>query len=373
MPRTVQPSVNDLLTMYPQIAKDAYQWDPSKYSYASHSVMTWICSDNHKWQSKIYNRTIGRRGCPYCSGRLVIKGENDLATLYPAVAAEADGWDASLYPARSGRRVQWKCRNNHIWKTTIDKRTVKNTRCPYCAGKLPIKGETDLASVFPLIAQEACGWDPSTVLPYSSKKLKWICSQGHEWMCSVGNRTTQGTNCVVCSERRLIPGVNDLLAKFPRIAEEAYGWDPSIVRYGSDEKRQWTCSAGHLYSASPNNRTNPSNGTSCPYCAAYGFCPDRPAFMYLMERSFDQQIGITNAPRTRMSTHKRDGWALIEMVGPANGTKVKEAEATVKQWLKANNLRIRGTHENWLKEDLMVGSLAEIALMAGVDGWEAIW
>ena len=92
-----------------------------------------------------------------------------------------------------------------------------------------------------------------------------------------------------------------------------------------------------------------------------------------MERELDQQIGITNAPHTRMPTHRKDGWVLIEMVGPADGTKVKEAEAVVKQWLKANGLRIKGTHENWLKEDLTVRSLAEIALIAGVDGWEAIW
>lgn len=95
--------------------------------------------------------------------------------------------------------------------------------------------------------------------------------------------------------------------------------------------------------------------------------------MYLMEKEFDQQIGITNAPQTRIPAHKKDGWVLIEMVGPANGAKVKELEATVKQWLKANNLRIKGTHENWRKDDLTVGSLAEIALMAGVDEWEMVW
>ena len=95
--------------------------------------------------------------------------------------------------------------------------------------------------------------------------------------------------------------------------------------------------------------------------------------MYLMEREFDQQIGITNAPKTRISTHKRDGWVLIEMVGPADGANVKNLEATIKQWLKVNNLRIKGTHENWRKDRLIVGSLAEIAALAGVGDWAAIW
>lgn len=373
MSRGLNAGINDLLTVYAQIAKEAYQWNPAKYPYGSHKSMDWVCSNGHNWKSKIYNRTIGKRGCPYCSGRLAIKGENDLATLYPAVAAEADGWDASLYTANSGQRMQWKCCRNHIWKTSIGKRATKGTGCPYCVGKLPIAGETDLASMFPSIAQEACGWDPSTVSACSDKKLKWICDKGHEWTCRVANRTIQGTNCVTCNERILVPGVNDLLSKFPKIAQEAHMWDPSIVRYGSDEKRQWRCSAGHLYLTSPNNRTNPSSPTSCPYCAVYGFRPSRPAWMYLMEREFDQQIGITNAPQTRISTHKRDGWALIEMVGPAGGANVKNLEATIKQWLKVNNLRIKGTHENWRKDSLTVGSLAEIAALAGVGDWAAIW
>ena len=92
-----------------------------------------------------------------------------------------------------------------------------------------------------------------------------------------------------------------------------------------------------------------------------------------MEREFDQQIGITNNPKTRISTHKRDGWMLIEMAGPAVGATVQELEATVKRWLKANNLRIEGTHENWRKDSLTVASLAEIAALAGVDDWGSVW
>ena len=95
--------------------------------------------------------------------------------------------------------------------------------------------------------------------------------------------------------------------------------------------------------------------------------------MYLMEREYDQQIGITNVPKTRISTHKREGWALVELIGPADGAKVKKLEATIKQWLKTNNLRIEGTHENWRKDDLRVESLEQIALKAGVDEWESIW
>ena len=39
----------------------------------------------HEWQAPIDRRSQGK-GCPYCSGRNVIKGENDLQTINPTLA-----------------------------------------------------------------------------------------------------------------------------------------------------------------------------------------------------------------------------------------------------------------------------------------------
>lgn len=44
----------------------------------------WKCEEGHEWSGLIANRT--RRGkadpgCPYCSGRKVLAGYNDLATM----------------------------------------------------------------------------------------------------------------------------------------------------------------------------------------------------------------------------------------------------------------------------------------------------
>jgi hypothetical protein len=373
MPRKALQIENDLLTRFPAIAAQAHQWDASLVAYASHKSKEWKCEKGHVWVARVCNRTIKGYGCPYCSGRLPIKGVNDLATVYPGIAAEANGWDPSIYTAHSGRRMTWKCVMGHEWRTSVNHRTRGGTGCPYCASKLPIAGQTDLASVFPDIAKEACGWDPSTVLPGSDKKMKWRCSNGHEWMCRVANRTIQGTNCTVCSGKVLASGVNDLLSKFPEIAREAHGWNPAQVRYGSDRKMPWLCPKGHTYIASPNSRTCLHNLSSCPYCATYGYQPSRPAWMYLMEREEDQQIGITNSPKTRLATHERNGWVLVEMLGPSDGAEVFGAETAIKQWLKCNSLRIKGTHENWKKADLMVASLGEIALLAGLDNWDDLW
>ena len=235
-----------------------------------------------------------------------------------------------------------------------------------------IQGHNDLLTRFPHIASQSDGWDPSLYAAFGYHKMPWKCPKGHKWLARIQDRTSKGNGCPCCGGWAVIEGENDLQTKFPDIAKEAHGWNPSKFKYGSDKKKmEWMCPEGHIFYSTINNRTN--GGRGCPYCAVHGFRPSSPAWMYLMEREFDQQIGITNNPKTRISTHKRDGWVLTEMVGPAVGAKVKELEATVKRWLKANNLRIEGTHENWRKDSLTVASLAEIAALAGVDEWASVW
>ena len=63
---------------------------PASVTYGSHKKVWWRCKNGHSWQSAVYTRTAGS-GCPYCQGRQVRAGFNDLRTRFPALAAE---WDA---------------------------------------------------------------------------------------------------------------------------------------------------------------------------------------------------------------------------------------------------------------------------------------
>ena len=65
--------------------------------------------------------------------RKLIVGKNDLATLYPEVAAEADGWDPSTVLAGSHSKMKWVCCEGHRWKTVIKDRTLGGNGCPSCA------------------------------------------------------------------------------------------------------------------------------------------------------------------------------------------------------------------------------------------------
>ena len=61
---------------------------PEEVSYGSKIKYWWRCPEGHLYQASATSRTNEHTGCPYCAGKLPIPGSNDLATLYPHLAAE---------------------------------------------------------------------------------------------------------------------------------------------------------------------------------------------------------------------------------------------------------------------------------------------
>ena len=140
------PGETDLITLFPKIAAE---WDyekngkldPSCIAPATHTKIWWKCEKGHSWQSAPYSRTgaLGS-GCPYCTGRKVLPGFNDLGSLKPELAWE---WyqplNGDLTPADvtlgSNKKVWWCCSDNHVWEARIYSRTrFKGSGCPVCSG-----------------------------------------------------------------------------------------------------------------------------------------------------------------------------------------------------------------------------------------------
>ncbi len=261
------------------------QWDreknapltPETVSHGSHQRVWWRCEKGHEWQTAVYHRGEGK-GCPYCAGRQVLPGENDLASRMPRLAAQ---W----HPTKNGRltpeqvfcgsheKVWWRCERGHVWQARIKAR-VQGDGCPVCAGKVLRPGEHDLATTHPELAAQ---WHPTrngTLTPSgigagTRRKVWWVCEKGHEWQAPVMARA-RGTGCPVCAGRVILPGVNDLASRFPAISAQ---WHPTKngrmrpdrISPGSGERVWWRCPLGHDYQARVSART--AGGSDCPYCA----------------------------------------------------------------------------------------------------------
>jgi hypothetical protein len=179
------------------------------------------------------------------------------------------GIDPTQTRTGSHLRVWWLCFEGHEFEAVVNNRCNKNSRCPYCAGKLPIQGETDFATKHPDLVKE---WhpknttQPSDYLPTSSAQVWWQCAAGHEWEGTLRSRAI-GHGCAYCANKKVLPGYNDLAFKAPHLVAE---WSPKNTESPSQflsqshKKVWWVCSAGHEYEAAISNRFR---GSGCPYCS----------------------------------------------------------------------------------------------------------
>ena len=132
---------NDLATIKPDIAKE---WNykkngnlkPTDVTSGSNRKVWWKCKQGHQWESKISNRVILSRRCPYCSNQRILKGYNDLATINPELSKEwhptkNEGLKPTNVSPSSGKKYWWIGKCKHEWQASIAHR-ANGTGCPIC-------------------------------------------------------------------------------------------------------------------------------------------------------------------------------------------------------------------------------------------------
>ena len=70
---------------------------------------------------------------------------------------------------------------------------------------------------------------------------------------------------------------------------------------------------------------------------------------------------------SRSSTHRRNGWQEVQMVGPFPGDQVLDLEKKLKKWLRREVGLVPGTHENCFTAKLEVNSLDELEAVSAVE------
>lgn len=193
----------------------------------SETVLVFKCDTcKHEFKSTAYIMFSGRhtktKGCPYCSGRIIEKGINDLKTRYPNIAAE---WDYEKnYPLTpdeiapgSSKKVWWICLDcNRSYEQIIRNRVSLKHKCPYCTHQKVISGETDLKSWCYKNSRDYLlkEWSsnntkkPSEVFPFTRHKYLWKCPKcNKEYLASPEKRCRKydPTGCPHCNEHRSTP------------------------------------------------------------------------------------------------------------------------------------------------------------------------
>ncbi len=247
--------INDLGTTHPEIASE---WDIEKNNdvnlkdvkAGSNKKVWWKCSKcGCSWNMPIAQKVLRGHGCPNCSAgrkRYIKEVDSDSSKaitwkcekghervnsaidwttspacnhlkkrkkmvphqeISPNLAAE---WNyernGTLTPAdvtmKSGKKVWWKCSKGHEWQTTVYSRTA-GSGCPFCSGRIAIKGENDLLTLRPDIAKlwhptKNGDLTPEQVTIGSGKKVLWQGICGHEWLEKVITMTARKNHTDIC-------------------------------------------------------------------------------------------------------------------------------------------------------------------------------
>ena len=258
--------INDLATTEPSIA---LEWSkknrikPTQITRGSNKKVIWLGKCGHEWNATVKSRAVNGSGCPICSGNKVVAGINDLKSNFPNIAIE---WSAKNYPLKptdvtpySNKKVWWKCRKcGNEWKTLISTRSY-GSKCPYCTGKVLLKGFNDFKSKYPLIAAE---WSeknlpltPDMINEKSCRNVWWKCPRcGYEWKGVVKARV-KGRECPICSNHKVLKDFNDLATTDENILylwdyEKNQDVDPTMVTRNSKQKVWWKCKNGHSWKES---------------------------------------------------------------------------------------------------------------------------
>ena len=258
-------------------------------NFYSHSTkkIHFHCRKGHKWEEKIANfskrSSIRGEHCPYCSNIWLLKGFNDIKTLYPQLYKEIKNKDKDNILPTSKRKITWVCPQGHEFNSSINYRVRNNSGCPYCTGVKVLSGFNDLKTLRPDLMKywdyQKNELDPTKVSRGTTKKAWWKCDKGHSHLMPISKKTIRGSGCPYCSGRRILPGYNDIATTYPEILKE-WNYDkntitPQEIMKSSGKKVWWICEKGHEWKISPNQRTYSSNslkhgykkGTNCPYCA----------------------------------------------------------------------------------------------------------
>lgn len=334
--KIILPGFNDLATKRPDLLAE---WDyeknikkPTEVSGASRYVAHWVCVRGHRWTAPVGRRNSS--GCPICSNKIVAPGMNDLASQFPAIAAEWDDerWTPDTVVYGSNHKPQWKCSTcAHVWKARVVDRTQAGHGCPACAGRVTRAGHTDLGTTHPELAAELDDpiWEASQLSHGSNVTVRWKCASGHYWEAAVYNRTIAQSGCPVCANKAVLPGHNDLATTHPELLKE---WDyaanikrPTEVVAGSDYVASWCCAKGHSWRAPVGTRALAGNG--CLTCA-------RSQFSSQLEKDIAAYVASILAPDE-------------VMVQPARGV-VKGHELDI--WLPRLNIAIEVNGLYWHSE-----------------------
>ena len=134
--------------------------------------------------------------------------------------------------------------------------------CPICANKK--RGNNSRLTILDMqeIAKKRNGLCISEKYKNSKTKIKWQCSEGHQWE-AIFHSIRSGKWCPECGRQKTILANTYSIYNAQILAKAHNGKCLSIDYINSSKKLMWECSEGHKWEA---NYNSVQSGSWCPEC-----------------------------------------------------------------------------------------------------------
>lgn len=212
------------------------------------SKLKWRCSSGHVWEQNLNHIKYRSDWCPYCSGR-----RKDISECQSIAQKQGGKCLSSIYKS-TDTKLKWECIEGHQWVATLN--NVKNNRswCPTCAGKQKHTIES---------CQEIASSKNGTCLSQKYvglfSKLRWECSERHQWLASFNNILSKKSWCPTCAG-----STPRTLAEAHEVASIKGGRCLSTKIKNSKTPLLWECSKGHQWKTALAHILNQNSW--CPKC-----------------------------------------------------------------------------------------------------------
>lgn len=188
---------------------------------------------------------------------------------------ENENLDTAKFHIGYTRELAWLCPKNHTWYCSIARRVQNNATCYYCSNRKILPGYNDMLTLYPDVL--TAFWDTTAngVIPNNlslTQKFSAICKNQHTgWETTTHNLVIRKRGCPICSNKKIVQGINDLATTHPELAERVHSsseYTAYEVSAGSEKKLRWTClvDTQHVFEASPYRLTGKEE-RDCSICA----------------------------------------------------------------------------------------------------------
>jgi hypothetical protein len=214
--------------------------------------MRWRCSEGHEWDAIFENVKNCGSWCLQCSG-------NAKHTLEKCqqFAESKNGKCLSTEYVNANANMRWRCSEGHEWDAAFAKIKNKGSWCAHCCGMA--KHTLEQCQQFAIDKGGEC---LSTEYISNKTKMRWRCSDGHEWDAKFGDIKNGGTWCSHCVGKVLLT-----IEECQQFAIEKGGECLSTEYVNNKTKMRWKCNKGHEWDAKFGGIKN--CGYWCSQCSGY--------------------------------------------------------------------------------------------------------